>query len=291
MKLHTLLGDYPNTAALKAGKVRSDRVDLDFADVKVPSSAFKRLVREAAFDLGEIAIVSYLQARLYDKPYVLLPVTAMARSQHHTIVYNKARGPLTPSDLNGRRVGVRAYTVTTGTWVRAFLAEDYGIDIPRVRWITFEDPHLAEYRDPAFVERAPAGKTLVQMLLDGEIDAAIVGDTLPEGLTHLVPDPEEAGRRWARAHSGMPINHMMVIRKSIAQSRPDVVKEIVRMFRESKRAANLPATEPALDPYRFGVEANRHSLELIIGYCVEQQLIPRPFSVDELFDDTTRTLA
>jgi 4,5-dihydroxyphthalate decarboxylase len=286
LKLYTLLGDYPNTAALKAGEVASDLIDFEFADVKVSNTAFKPLVREARFDLGELAIVTYLQAKAYGKPYVLIPATVLGRGQHHTIAYNPERGRLSASDLTGKRVGVRAYTQTTGAWVRGFLADDYKVDPAKIHWITFEDPHLAEYKDPAFVTRAPEGKSMVQMLIDGELDAAIVGDKLPDPrLAPLIEDADSAARKWAETHGGIPINHMMVIRGAIAKSRPDVVKEIYRVLRESRRAVPPPADGGLFDPWRFGVERNRRSLEIIIDYSFRQKLIPRMFSVDELFDD------
>ncbi|MGB7688855.1 MAG: hypothetical protein WBL98_10290 [Pseudolabrys sp.] len=290
-KLYTLLGDYPNTMALKKGEVTSNAIDLGFADVKVSNTAFKPLVREAKFDLGELAIVTYLQAKAYGKPYVLIPATVLGRGQHHTIAYNPQRGPLNASDLMGKRVGVRSSTQTTGAWVRGFLADDYGVDPTKVHWVTFEDPHLAEFKDPGFVTRAPESKTLAQMLLDGELDAAIVGDKLPDPrLAPLIPDADAVARKWAEMHGGVPINHMMVVRDTISRYRPDLVKEIYRMLRESRRAVPPPPDGSALDPWRFGVEANRRSLEIIVDYSFRQKLIPRIFSVEELFDDCTRAL-
>jgi 4,5-dihydroxyphthalate decarboxylase len=282
-KLFTLLGNYPNTLAFKKADVKSDLVDFDFADVKVSNTAFKPLVREAKFDVAELAIVTFLQAKTYGKPYVLIPATVLGRGQHHTIAYNPERGELKPSDLAGKRVGVRAYTQTTGAWVRGFLADDYGVDTAAVPWVTFEDPHLAEYKDPDFVTRASEGKTLVQMLLDGELDAAIVGDTLPDPrLKPLIADADAVARKWAQTHGGVPINHMMVVREAIAKSRPDIVQEIYRLLQESRRAAPPPAGG-LLDPWRFGVEENRRSLEIVIDYSHRQKLIPRKFTVDELF--------
>ena len=282
-KLFTLLSNYPNTLALKKGDVKSDLVDFDFADVKASNTAFKPLVREAKFDVAELAIVTFLQAKTYGKPYVLIPATVLGRGQHHTIAYNPERGELKPSDLAGKRVGVRAYTQTTGAWVRGFLADDYGVDTAKVRWVTFEDPHLAEYKDPDFVTRAGEGKTQVQMLLDGELAAAIVGDTLPDPrLKPLIPDADAVARRWAETHGGVPINHMMVVREAIAKSRPDIVQEIYRLLQESRRAAAPPAGG-SLDPWRFGIEENRRSLEIVIDYSYRQKLIARNFSVDELF--------
>ncbi|HEX3503990.1 MAG TPA: phosphate ABC transporter substrate-binding protein [Xanthobacteraceae bacterium] len=288
--LHTMLGNYANVAPLKSGAVHSDLVKYDFAEVKIANNHFKQVVRDAKYDLAELAIVTYLQGKSYGKPYVLMPAVVVSRGQHHTIAYNAERGELKPSDLAGKRVGVRAYTVTTGTWVRGILASDYGVDLDKVEWITFEDPHLAEYHDPDIVKRAPPGKELVQMLLDGEIDAAVVGDKLPDPrLKHLIPDPEAAAKKWAERHHGIPINHMLVIRSELSQSRPDVVREVFREFQESKRAAGLADKGP-LDPYRFGVEVCRPTLEIIVDFCLRQKLISRPISVDELFDDTTRVL-
>lgn len=292
VKLFTLMGSYPNAMALKDGRITSDLVEFDFADVKVSNTAFKPLVREARFDLAEVAIVTFLQAKYYGKPYVLIPATVLGRGQLHTIAYNPERGHLGPGDLNGRTLGVRAYTQTTGTWVRGILAADYGVDLASLKWVTFEESHVAEYQDPPNVRRAPAGKTLVQMLLDGELDAAVVGDKYPDArLKPLIPDPEAANRAWSAAHGGVPINHMLVIREELARGRPDVVREVWRVFKEAKEASFAETGAPDLDPLRFGIEANRRSLEIIIDFAVRQGLLPRPFAVDELFTDLMRTLA
>ncbi|HEY4264426.1 MAG TPA: ABC transporter substrate-binding protein [Micropepsaceae bacterium] len=287
--LHCLLGNHPNTKALKSGSVSSPLVNFDYFEVKVANTQFKAMVRELKYDFGELAMVTFLQAKHYGKPYVLLPATIVGRNQHHTIFYNAERGPLSPRDLNGKRVGVRAYTQTTGAWVRGILAGDYGIDLNGVTWVTFEDSHLAEYRDPSHVERAGEGKVLKQMLIDGEIDAAILGDVAEEGpLKRLIPDHESAGRDWARRHGGVPINHLAVMRESIVKARPDVVREVYRVLKESRAAADLPTG--ADDPLRFGIGAIRQSLEQLNAYAVAQKLIPRAFSADELFADAARIL-
>ena len=156
MTLYSLLGHHPGTEALKTGRVSSPLVAFEFADVKVVHTQFKAMMRELTYDFGELALNTYLQGFEYGKPYVLLPATTHGRSQHHTIFYNAQLRTLTPRELNGTRIGVRAYTQTTGVWVRGFLAEDYGVDLRSVTWVTFEEPHLAEYRQPPNVARAPA---------------------------------------------------------------------------------------------------------------------------------------
>ena len=214
LKLHTMLGNYPNTKAIKSGAVRSDLVDFDFVEVKVANQLFKQVVREAKYDLAELAIVTYLQARTFGKPYVLLPAVVVSRGQHHTIAYNADRGVLKPSELAGKRVGVRAYTVTTGTWVRGILAAGLrgrsrqgGVDhlrgSARRRSIAIPDHQARAARQGA---RA--------MLLDGELDAAVVGDKLPD--PRLQAAHSRRRRRGAPVgggHDGVPINHMVVVRK------------------------------------------------------------------------------
>jgi 4,5-dihydroxyphthalate decarboxylase len=289
-KLFTLLGDYPNTLALKRGEIRSNLVELEFADIKVANTGFKPLVRDAKFDLGELAIVTYLQAKAYGKPYILLPAPVVARSQHHTLAYNRERGHLGPADLIGKRVGVRAYSVTTGVWVRGILQEQFGVDIDKIRWVTFEDPHIAEYSDPPTAERAPSSKNMVQMLIDGELAAAVVGDKLPDPrLEVLIPDFEQAARAWAEKH-GAPINHMAVIRTELSRTRPDIVRETFRMLEESRDVGARNGDKNSAQ-IQFGIEANRVALETIIDIAVRQKLIPRKWRVEELFDDVTRNLA
>ena len=222
LTLQTLLGDYPNTLALKKGDVRSPELVFDFADVKVPNTAFKDVVRHLKYDVAEVAIVTYLQAKAYGKPLVLLPAVVVGTVAHPFLVYNAERGRITPADLKGRRVGIRAYSVTTAAWIRGILQNDYGVDVDSIKWVTFEDPHVAEYHDPATAERAPAGKQLVKMLLDGEIDAGVVGgpDLNEPRLQPVIPSPAEAARVWCQRYGALPINHMVVVKESLSQIQP-----------------------------------------------------------------------
>ena len=286
IRLRALLGDYPVTHALRSGALASPLLQLDFADVARPSSAFKRVVRAMEFDVAELAIVTFLMAKAYGKPLALLPAVVFARFQHPYLVHDASRGVLRAEDLNGRRIGIRSWTVTTVVWLRGILAE-HGVDPARVTWVTFEEPHVADFVDPPSVQRAAQGKTLVDMLLAGEIDAAIVGEPVDDPrIRPVFPDPEAAARRWGGTHGAIQINHMVVVKESLASDRPDAVRELWRLLVESKRAAGSAAA----DATPFGVEANRRNLEVAIDYVARQGLIPRRFGVDELFDDTTRRL-
>lgn len=291
LRLKAMIAEYPITAALKRGEVSSPLVDLDFADVKVANTAFKRTVRDLEFDVSELAIITFLMAKAHGKPLVLLPAVLVGRFQHPYLVYNAGRGKLAPKDLEGKRVGIRSYSVTTVTWLRGLLQNDYGVDLGKIRWVTFEDAHVAEFQDPPGVERAGPGKDLGQMLLAGEVDAAIMGDKLPDDprVQRLFPDAAAAADEWHRKHGAIQVNHMVAVKSSLSQSRPDAVREIYRMLAESKKAAGLPKPG-AFDPNPFGLEANRRNLEIAIEYTHQQGLVPRRFTVDELFDDTTREL-
>ena len=271
--LKTLMGDYPVTRQFKT---HTDR--FDFAEVKgSPASAFKRVVRNLEFDVSEMAIMTHLIAKAHGKPYRMLPFVVMARFQHPFLVFNSDKNPsLTPEDLHGKRVGVRSYSVTTGAWIRHILMEDHGIDISRIRWVTFEEAHVAEFRDPPNVERAPAGKAIGAMLQAGELDAAILG-AIPkdENLQPLIRDPEAAGRRWAEKHGAIQLNHLVVVKSSVSKAQAD---DVYRLLVESKKAAGDPPMLP------HGLEANRRNLEVAIDCAHEQQLIPRRYKVEELFE-------
>ncbi len=289
--LNVAFDDYPQTLALKRRAVTSDRLALNFSDIKPANKFFKPMVRELRFDISEMAIATYLQAKAYGKPLTLIPATIMGRFQHATILYNAARGTITPADLPGKRVGVRSYSQTTITWVRGILANDYGVDVDRLHWVSQEDGHVAEYREPPGVERAPPDKNLLEMLRDGEVDVAIYGADLPDDpmLKSVIPDPDAAAQKWHAQYKVMPINHMVVVTEKLSKSNPDAVREVFRLLAESKRAAGLPKPG-GLDFLPFGRQACLPALRMMIKYTQQQKLLPRPLDVEELFDDTTRSL-
>jgi len=162
--LKTLLGDYPVTRALKDGSVDTGTLHFDFADVKVPHTAFKRVVRDLEFDVAEIAIVTFLMAKAHGKPLRLLPAVMFGRFQHPYLVSVKN---LSPKIWKGKKVAIRSSSVTTVAWIRGMLADDYGLDLGKVKWVTFEDAHVAEYRDPPGTERAAAGKNTARYAARG----------------------------------------------------------------------------------------------------------------------------
>jgi len=262
--MKALLGDYPVTKLFK------QKAGFDFADVKVPNTAFKRVVRDLEFDVAELAIVTYLLAKAHGKPLRLLPAVLTARFQHPYLVSSKQ---ISPKQLEGRRIGQRSYSVTTATWVRGILEQDYGVDLSKVRWVTFEDPHVAEFRDPPNAERAAPGKDITAMLLAGELDAAILGEVpKDERLRPVFSDPAAAADAWRRKHGAIQINHMVSVKKNIP------AEEIYGLLLESRKAAGNPEMSP------FGIEENRRNLEAAIDCCYRQKMIPRRYTVEELFE-------
>ena len=277
MHLRTLLGDHPCTTALKNGSVKSDSVTLDFVECSPTNKGFRPMVREGAFDVSEMAIVTYLMAKSAGKPMVLLPHVVVARFQHAYALYNAKQGTLKPIDLNDKRVGIRSFTTTTGAWLRGILANDHGVDLESIDWVTFEDAHVAEFQDTT--KRAPAGKQIVQMLIDGELDAVLGEKSGHPDLKLLFPDPSQEELSWFASYAVLPINHMVVVKQELSDNHPDAVREVHRLL-----------SEAAKDAPPIPVDNMRRSLKMIIDYTVQQGLIPRAFTVDELFDDVTRAL-
>ena len=272
--LELAIGRTPRTAALfEAGR--------DYAIPTLPNitRAFAPMVREGRYEASEMAIATFLMAKAAGKPLVLLPAVLSARYQEGAMLC-RADGPVqSPADLRGKRVGVRAYSQTTGMWLRGVLAEQHGVPPDAMRWVTFEDAHLAEYRDPPFAERAPAGAAMLDMLLDGRLDAAIFGTELPDApnLAPVFGDPEAAGAAFHAAYGFMPVNHLLVARADVATARTAELKALL----ERLRAGGCPVPGRAeLDPALL--QAGR--------FCAEQGLIARPLTAEEIWAGTPPAL-
>jgi 4,5-dihydroxyphthalate decarboxylase len=287
--LRTNLAVYPVTKALRDGRVSSDLVTLDFCGPTPAHNGFKAMVRESQFDAGELAIVTFLQAKAYGKPYVLLPAPISGRFQHHCGGFNIDFGHLDPKDIEGKKVGVRTYTQTTALWIRGILRHEYGVDLDKVTWMTLGDGHLAEYRDPNNCTRLPAGSSIPDMMMNGELAAALLGEDMPKDprVRTLVPDAQNAAKAWFAREGVVPVNHMFVVHQDLSKKRPDIVRELYRMIVESR--AQTEGGTPAVFP-PIGLEQNRKGLQLAIDWALDQKILPHRLSVDELFDDVTGSL-
>ena len=286
------LADSALSAALKSGKVSSPIVKLEFTGPPVASEGFKGMVRDYAYDCGELAIVTYLLAKSFNKPWTLLPACVVGKFQHNTISYMARDGKvLKPKDMEGNKCVMRSYTQTTPTWARGLLQHEYGVDLSKVTWVTYEAPHIAEYVEPkGMIKVDIKQKSLPQRMIDGEADFGIIGIDGPKhpDARRLIPDHEEQVKAWHKKYGCTHINHMFVVHSDLAKTRPDVVEELWRMLVESKKAGGLTGKE--IDPLPFGVDACAKSLTIINQYAQEQMLIPRAFSIDELFDKSMKAL-
>jgi 4,5-dihydroxyphthalate decarboxylase len=289
IKLRTNLSEYAVTSALRAGGVTSPLVKLDLCGPEKARNGFRPMLNQGAFDAGELALITYLQARAYGRPVVLLPAPISGRLQHHCIGYNSDGGSLSPRDIEGRRVGLRTYSQTTSVWTKGVLQHEYGVDLNTVTWLTMADAHVPEHNDPDNCVRLPPTAKLDEMLLSGEIPAAILGNQLPKDpkIRTLIPDAGEAGQAWRRRTGVMPINHMFAVNETLSRDRPDVVREIYRLLAGS-RAAAPDEVVAKLPP--MGFEANRKTIETAIEWSYEQRVIPRRLTIDKVFDTTTRSL-
>jgi 4,5-dihydroxyphthalate decarboxylase len=274
--LRTALGRSPLVRALKEGTVASERVAFDFVEVDPVTRAFRRMARGMEFDLCEIALTTHAQARAYGKPITALPVVLLSGLHHGALICRRDSPLRGPADLVGKRIGVRAWSQTTGVWVRGVLHDEYGVAHDAMTWVTEEDAHVQEFSDPPFVERIASGQDLRAMLLSGEIDAAIALAGLdPAQIRTVIPDADAAAAAWQRRTGVYPINHVVVVKDALLAEYPWLAGELMRLFAESH--ARVPDAVP------YGIAANRPAIEMLMRYAAGQGLIPRAYSVEELF--------
>jgi 4,5-dihydroxyphthalate decarboxylase len=287
--LHTVLKTTALTTPLKTGALKSDQVVLDFTEISPIHEAFAPMVREAKFDISELAIVTALQAIAFKRAIVLLPVVVASRYQRGCLISYRPHGEVNVEQLRGKRVGVRSYTQTTGMWVRAHLVEDYGLATPDIRWVTHDSAHVEQYLDPPFVEHPAHDKGLLDMLHQGDIDAAIFGNDLPQGNDYvpLIADAKNKDLAWAKQHGFVPINHVVAASAETCKREPAAMRAAYHLLAQAEN--QQIATDPRMTLSGFG--ALRGPLEWIIDACVEQALLPRKLSLDEVLGPAQALLA
>lgn len=305
--LKTAIGNYPHTKSLKDGAVSVPGILFEHVEISPIIGAFRRMCRTLEFDLCEMAITTYLTAKAHNKPFTALPVFVVRHFHHSPIAYNAKAGVQSPKDLEGKKVGVRAYTVTTGVWARGILATEYGVDLDKITWVVVDEEHVQEYRKPANVMERPGAK-LAEMLVKGELAAAIgVGKVDSPDIKPLIPDAAAAEAAWYRKTGIYPINHTVVVKDSLLQSDPSLAPRLfagfeaakVQFLRELSSGIELPVEAQTLakrrsivgdDPLPNGVERNRKALEAIIRFAHEQKILPRAVKPEEVFAANTLNL-
>lgn len=301
-------GDYGHTRALRAGQFAPEGTSWELVEVNPISQAFFKMAPSIELDVAEMVLSMYLCARPFYQGFTAIPVFPVRQFHHGAVTYNVKSGIQQPKDLEGRRVGVRTYTVSRGVWCRAVLAHVYGVDLARVTWVVEDDDHMPEYTLPGNVEMVK-GQDVAQMLVSGQIDAAIgVPASASSDLRPLISDPAAAEAQWFRSTGIYPMNHTVVIRNSLLQERPDFARSIFGSFKAAKAqylsqlrsAAELSAQDKTLrtlaelvgpDPLPYGIAQNRPALEFAIQSAFEQAIIATKPSVEEIFLPDTLDLS
>jgi 4,5-dihydroxyphthalate decarboxylase len=307
--LRTVTRTQGNNAALKDGTVVPERATFDFEEIPVLVQGFRRMVRTLEFDVCEMALTTYLTAKAHGVRFTAIPAFLVRGFHHNAITVDTRHGITSPKDLEGRKVGVnRGYTVTTGVWARSILADEHGVDLDSITWVLSGDEHVAEYRPPANVVPAPAGRTLDEMLASGELAAVVGVDVDSPDARPLLGDPTAAAHAALQQRGLWPINHLVVIRDELLAEHPDLGRRVFDAFAESKRryvqqltAGTLPeetATDRMHrtvmeltgwdDPLPYGIEPNRQVLEELVRSAVDQKILDRAPRLEDVFTADTR---
>jgi len=308
-KLKTVTRTQGNNRALKDGAVKPKTFAFDFVEVDPLIDAFRRMVRGNEFDICEMAITTYICAKAHGKRFTAVPIFLVRAFHHGAIVYNTKAGIRRPKDLEGKKVGVnRGYTVTTGVWARCVLQQEHGVDLSKITWVLSGDEHVAEYRAPKNVVPIEKGKKMADMLVSGELAAAISIEVDHPDVKPLIPHALDAGLAALRIRGHYPINHTVVVKDDLLAAHPGLAADVFNAFAEAKRlyVARLKADqiekpteidkmhkrvmEIIGDPLPYGIAPNRKVLEELIQHALAQSIIAKPVTVDELFAPSTRGL-
>lgn len=319
LHLSIALRTHGHTKALKDGTVTMDGIVFDFVEVEPQIAAFRRMVRDVEFDVCELAPTTYFIAKGHGAVYTALPIFFERRFHHAGLVVRPDAGISGPKDLEGRKVGVRAYSVTTGVWTRGILANEFGVDSSKVTWVVDDEEHVTELTLPANVIHAPDGKSLASMMAEGELQAGFlanagIGRAGPptEGWSsqvatvdhydELFPDAEELGAEWYRRTGIYPMHSTLVIKDEILAAHPEVAPKVYEAFvkakqiyldrlhagegkgkEDEKRLKLMEIVGP--DPLPYGLAVNLPAINALRLYAVQQGLMPKEMPVNELFID------
>jgi 4,5-dihydroxyphthalate decarboxylase len=319
--LKIAIGTYGHTRALKWADVQIEGIDPAFVEVVPIIGAFRRMVRDVEFDICEMAPTTYMIARALGAPYIALPIFLMRRFHHGGFVVRPDAGIKIPKDLEGKKVGVRAYSVTTGVWTRGIFVNEYGLDSAKVTWVVDDEEHVTTLKLPPNVVHAPEGKSLQSMMKAGEIQAGFTGpagvgragppisgwdkagataaaaDTYPE----LIADVEKVEADWFRKSGIYPIHGLIVVKDEHVKRYPWLARSLMNAFVEAKKPyleelkrgqGDSPEDKRyrnflslMSDPLPYGSAANRASIEALVTYSLQQKLIPARPRLDQVFVD------
>jgi 4,5-dihydroxyphthalate decarboxylase len=316
VKLDFAIADYPHTAALLSGEVAIEGVEPNFIKVIPQIGAFRRMVRQVEFDVCEIAPTTYIIARALGAPFVALPIFVMRRFHHGGLLVRPDAGIKHPKDLEGKKVGVRAYSVTTGVWTRGILIDDYGLDSSKVAWVVDDEEHVQTLQLPSNVVHAPDGRSLADMMADGELAAGFDANAgigrsgspaggwqqLETNYPELFPNAEELEAAWYRKTGIYPMHGTIVVKDAILAKHPWLARSLYDAFSKAKEVwlAKLQSGEANTagdkkyrrltqivgdDPLPYGMKSNLRTIEALEDTAFKQRLTPRRMTISEIFVD------
>jgi len=310
-------GLYDRVLALKTGAVPVEGVDLDFVNIDNPREIFDRMAARQEFDVSEFSSSEYVSRFGAGQcPFVALPVFPSRTFRHSFIAVNR-RFVKSPKDLAGKRIGLPMYTMTASIFIKGLLQHDYGVDLSGVTWVEGQinaadmhgNPSAMPLVRPARIEKNTSGKSLSDLLEAGEIQA-IVGTGMPQALgrnpdiVRLFPNFREVEKDYYRRTRIFPVMHLVVIRKDVHERHPFVAKSLYDAFNAAKNEAltkmkytgalrymlpwlpdDLDEIEDVFggDPWPYGIEPNRPTLEALVRYLHDQGLITAPIPLEKLF--------
>jgi 4,5-dihydroxyphthalate decarboxylase len=316
VRLKIAVAEQPHTSAVRNGSIPIEGVDAEFITVEPQIGAFRRMVRQLEFDVCELAPTTYIIARAYGAAFVALPIFVLRRFHHAGLLVRPDAGIKTPKDLEGRKVGVRAYSVTTGVWTRGILIDEYGLDSSKVTWVVDDEEHVTQLKLPANVIHAAEGRSLADMMAEGELVAGFHGNagigrsgsptggwkTVEADYPDLFPNAAELEAAWYARTGIYPMHGTIVVKDSVLAEHPWVAKSLFEAFSRAKNEwlARLEAGAPTnasdkkyaaltkvvgRDPLPYGIDANIKTIEALESTAFKQKLTPRRMSLDDLFVD------
>jgi len=311
------IATYGHTAAFKSSNVPVEGISPDFIEITPIIAAFRRMVRDLEFDVCEMASATYMIAREAGLPVRALPVFTFRRFHHSGFVVHPDAGIRAPKDLEGKRVGVRAWSVTTGIWTRGILQNEFGVDLSKITWVVDDEEHVQSLRLPPNVVQAPAGRSLPDLMASGELQAAFTANAglgragapkagwsstqQPTSYAELFSDAARLEAEWFSNTGIYPIHSLVVVKEALLQQHPWIAKSLFDALLQAKEIylGQLRAGESVSDkddhyrkmaalvgdPLPYGIGDNRPAIEALISYCHQQGLLKKQASPEELFID------
>ena len=312
---------YDRMVPLLTGEVRPAGIDLNFIPIASPREIFDRMAGGLEFDCCEFSSSELIsQVATSASALTAIPVFPSRMFRHGFITVNRDRIK-SPKDLQGRRIGVPLYTMTAAVFIRGMLTDQYGVDFSGVEWVQGSINAAGRHGNPSAppllkkvnIKVNGSGRSLSELIDAGEIDA-IIGTDFPHAMRtnttigRLFPNFPEVERDYYRATGIYPIMHLVAIRRELCERHPFIATSLYQAFCRSKNialerlrfpralATMMPWTIADMeivesvfgdDPWPYGIERNRRTLEALVRYLVEQSLIAKPLPLDSIFVPVT----